>query len=212
MGELYRRAFSNPGMTTRETNAHWKREQDNYLNQIGAMDLIKKDPMASLGYKIRSANPNMTLEMGSNLEGGYNGLYQFLTPKGSEDYKGPRFNGTMDVAVGLSPRQYGATIAHELGHVGSRNSQSDRGIKSDVNEEERRQRMMDYVNNPAGSEAHEDALWFLSQHFGMSFDDIDAEAEVLAARIGRKSKKKLAPTKTTEWDAADWEPEEGENQ
>lgn len=208
MGDLYRTAFSSRDMTPRETNGHWKREQDNYLSQIGAMDLIKKDPMASKGYKIRSANPNRTLEMGGDTAEGFNGLYNFTTPSGSEDYTGPRFNGSLDVAVGLPPRQYGATIAHELGHVGSRNSQSDRSIKSDVNEEERRQRMMDYVNNPPGSEAQQDALWFLSQHFGMSFDDIDAEAAVLAARIGRKSKEKLIP-KPQEWGAADWNPQEG---
>ena len=69
--------------------------------------------------------------------------------------------------------------------------------------------MMDYVNNPEGSQAHEDALWFLGQHFGMSIEDIDAEAEILAARIGRKGKKKLAPKKSAEWTASEWNPEEG---
>ena len=204
--------YDTPGMTKRQTNGHWKREQDNYLSQIGAMDLIKKDPMASLGYKIRSANPEMTLEMGGDTQPGFNGLYQFTTPQGTDNYTGPRFNGSLDVNVGMNPREYGATIAHELGHVGSRNSQSDASIKSDVDEEERRQRMMDYVNNPPGSEMKRNAMWFLTQQFGMTLEDIDSEAQKLATQIGRKSeppkalKKKL---KTAEWNAGDWSPEEG---
>ena len=212
MGDLYKKAFSNEGMTKRQTNGHWKREQDNYLSQIGAMDLIKKDPMASLGYKIRSANPEMTLEMGGDTQPGFNGLYQFVTPPGTEGYTGPRFNGSLDVTPGMNPREYGATIAHELGHVGSRNSQSDSSIKSDVDEEERRQRMMDYVNNPPGSEMKRNAMWFLTQQFGMTMEDIDSEAQKLAAQIGRTVeppkalKKKL---KTAEWNAGDWSPEQG---
>lgn len=184
-----------PLMDEARTNAHWKREQDNYLTQIGAMELIKRDPMASLGYKIRSANPNRTLEMGGNIdEKKYYGLYKF-TPKSSYmHYKGPRFDGAMDVSVTLPPQHYGATIAHELGHVGSRNSQSDAEINSDPMGEEMRQRLVDYVNNPPDSQAHKDALWFLSNQFGFSsMEEVNAAADRMRAEMGLEVTPKSTP-------------------
>ena len=183
--------YDNPGMTSAQTNAHWKREQDNYLSQIGAMDLIKKDPMASLGYKIRSANPNRTLEMGGNLDKEqFYGLYRFNPGQsGGLDYSGPRFDGTLDVAVGLNPNHYGQTIAHELGHVGSRNSQSDRNL--DATKEELRQRLVDYVNNPPGSQMSRDAVWYLSTQYGLdSYDKIEAAAEPIRKQLGLAKKPK----------------------
>lgn len=213
MGDLYKKAFSNPGMTPRQTNAHWKREQDNYLSQIGAMDLIKKDPMASLGYKIRSANPNMTLEMGGNLDDSkFRGLYQFPNRAEYDNYEGPRFDGTLDVAVGLDPQHYGATIAHELGHVGSRNSQTDESIRSTAKDEEKRQRLVDIANNPPSSKARMEAIWFLNQQYGMSPEDIMREADDMAVRLGLKKAapaKKKKKLKTAEWSASDWNPEAG---
>lgn len=179
-----------PLMDEARTNAHWKREQDNYLTQIGAMELIKRDPMASLGYKIRSANPNRTLEMGGNIdEKKYYGLYKF-TPKSSYmGYRGPRFDGSMDVSVTLPPQHYGSTIAHELGHVGSRNSQSDAEINSDPMGEEMRQRLVDYVNNPPGSQASKDAVWFLVNSFGLSsYDEIEAAAAPIRDKLGMVKK------------------------
>lgn len=193
MSGLYKTAFSNEGMTPDQTNAHWKREQDNYLSQIGAMDLIKKDPMASLGYKIRSANPNKTLDMGSNIdETQYYGLYKFH-PYMSNSVE-PRYDGTLDVTVTLPPQHYGATVAHELGHVGSRNMQSDPQVTSNPTAEEKRQRLVDYVNNPPGSQMQQDALWFLWNQFGLdSFDKIEKEADKVRTELGmapKKSKKK----------------------
>lgn len=182
--------YDNPGMTTAQTNAHWKREQDNYLSQIGAMHLIKKDPMASLGYKIRSANPNLTLEMGGNLDKEqFYGLYKY-TPKAEfMDYRGPRFDGSLDVAVGLNPNHYGQVLAHELGHVGSRNSGSDFEISPP--EEERRQRLVDYVNNPPGSPMYEDALYFLTNDYGLNtVDKLEAAADEVRIQMGLKPKSK----------------------
>lgn len=213
MAGLYKTAFANPGMDEEKTNAHWKREQDNYLSQIGAMELIKRDPMASLGYKIRSANENKTLDMGSNIdENQYYGLYQFHPYK--SDSVEPRYDGTLDVSVTLQPQHYGATVAHELGHVGSRNMQSDPEVTADPQAEEKRQRLVDYINNPKGSQMHQDAVWFLVNHFGLdSYDKIEAAADKLRVQMGlkkpdKKTKKKQKPA-TTEWDAADWSPEEG---
>lgn len=192
MAGIYDTAFSG-GMTQAQTNAHWKREQDNYLSQIGALELIKKDPMASLGYKIRSASPDRTIEMGSNIDGEkYYGLYQFKPGKsGGMDYAGPRFDGTLDVAVGLTPNHYGQVLAHELGHVGSRNSKSDRAM--DPGQEELRQRLVDYVNNPPGSQMHEDALWYLSTQYGLdSLDKVEAAAEPIRKQLGSENKPKKA--------------------
>jgi len=205
MGDLYKKAFSNEGMTKRQTNGHWKREQDNYLSQIGAMDLIKKDPMASLGYKIRSANPNMTLDMGSNIDPTqFEGLYRYDNRPNYMDYTGPRFDGTMDVSVGLDPNHYGSVIAHELGHVGSRNSSTDAKMAVRGAEEEKRQRLMDVANNPPGAKARLEAIWYLNQQYGMDPSVIMQEADKIATKIGRKKK-----VKTAEWDAADWNPEAG---
>ena len=180
-----------PLMDEARTNAHWKREQDNYLSQIGAMDLIKKDPMASLGYKIRSANPNRTLEMGGEPGGDFYGLYQYAPGKsGGLDYTGPRFDGTLDVAVGLNPNHYGQVLSHELGHVGSRNSQSDGSL--DAPHEELRQRLVDYVNNAPGSQMHRDAMWFLTTQYGMSLSEIDDAANSVRMQLGIKPKPKAA--------------------
>lgn len=182
---------ASPLMDEARTNAHWKREQDNYLSQIGAMHLIKKDPMASLGYKIRSANPNRTLEMGGNLDKEqFYGLYRFNPGQsGGLDYSGPRFDGTLDVAVGLNPNHYGQTLAHELGHVGSRNSQRDRDIYAP--QEEMRQRLTDYINNPPGSRMYEDALYFLTNDFGLDTPDkLEAAADVVRVKMGLKPKAK----------------------
>jgi hypothetical protein len=201
MAGLYNTAL----MDEDKTNAHWKREQDNYLSQIGAMDLIKKDPMARLGYDIRSANENKTLDMGSNIDAAkYYGLYKFMPSRVPADIK--RRDGTMDVTVELPPQHYGATIAHELGHVGSRNSQTDDEINSDPMGEERRQRLVDYVNNPPGSQMSRDALWFLWNQFGLdSMDKVEAAADEVRASLGTKpmpskpapkpAEKKQAPAK-----------------
>jgi hypothetical protein len=187
MAGLYKTAFSNPGMDEDKTNAHWKREQDNYLTQIGAMELIKRDPMAQLGYDIRSANENQTLDMGSNIdEKKFYGLYKFAPSRVPADIK--RLDGSMDVSVTLSPQHYGATIAHELGHVGSRNSQTDEEINSDPAYEEYRQRLVDYVNNPEGSQMQRDALWFLWNQFGLdSMDKVEAAADKVRIEMGLKA-------------------------
>lgn len=187
---LYKTAFANPGMDEDKTNSHWKREQDNYLSQIGAMDLIKRDPMARLGYDIRSANPNKTLDMGSNVdETKYYGLYKFQPDYTDEDVK--RLDGSLDVTVTLPPQHYGATVAHELGHVGSRNSQTDSEINSDPAGEEMRQRLVDYVNNPPGSQMQRDALWFLWNQFGLdTMEKVEAAADEVRATLGVKPRPK----------------------
>lgn len=187
MAGLYKTALGNPGMTEDQTNGHWKNEQDNYLSQIGAMDLIKRDPMASLGYQIRSANPDQTLEMGANVDPTkYYGIYRFA--RDSNDTQGRRYDGTVDVGVGLNPMHYGQVLAHELGHVGSRNSQRDSEVVANQGkDEEKRQRLVDYVNNAPGSKMRMDAVWMLTSQFGLKdLASIEREANKVRVQMGLK--------------------------
>lgn len=181
-GNLYKTAFSNSGLTEDQTNGHWKHEQDNYLSQIGAMSLINRDPMARLGYQIRSG-PDRTLEMGSNVDPGEDkayGIYRFR-PQSTE---GRRYDGTLDVAVNQDPRRYGEVLAHELGHVGSRNSQTDRQIlTNDGKDEEMRQRITDLANNGTGTPMGFDALMMLSQ-MGMKPEEVLAAVQKRRAELG----------------------------
>lgn len=175
------------GMTEDQTNGHWKREQDNYLSNIGAMELIKRDPMASLGYKIRSDNPYRTLEMGSGVDPQADkmyGLYQFNPESGSNT--GPRYDGTLDVSVNNSPDGYGQTLAHELGHVGSRNSQTDQQITSHASEEERRQRITDLANGGDVSTMGWEARNYLIGKYGMSVAQIDTAVAERRKELGIK--------------------------
>jgi len=187
MAGLYKKPSPTGGMTEDQTNGHWKREQDNYLSQIGAMELIKRDPMASLGYKIRSDNPYRTLEMGSGVDPVTDkmyGLYQF-TPEGG-NYTGPRYDGTLDVSVNNAPDGYGQTLAHELGHVGSRNSQTDTQINSNAAEEERRQRITDLANAGDVSKMGWEARNYLMAQYGMSVAQIDTEVAERRKELGIK--------------------------
>lgn len=195
MAGLYKSAFSNPGMGVNETNGHWKREQDNYLSQIGAMELIKRDPNAKLGYDIRSDNPDRTLRMGSNIDPAkFYGLYQFRP--NSEQMVKPRYDGTMDVSVELPPGLYGSVTAHELGHVGSRNSQSDPQLMQDPAGEEIRQRFVDIANNPPGSQMRKDGIAILMQNYGLGSEDIRKGVEEAEVKLGMRSKKEdRKPTK-----------------
>lgn len=179
---LYKKAFSNEGLSEDQTNAHWKHEQDNYLTNIGAMELIKRDPMASLGYRIRSNNPNQTLDMGSGVspeEDGMYGLYRFRP----SDYKGFRFDGSLDVAVDQPTDRYGQVVAHELGHVGSRNSQTDEKITANAGDEEKRQRITDLANLGSGPPQGQDALQYLMRE-GMPFEDVLAAVKQRRVEMG----------------------------
>ena len=228
--------YNTPLMDENKTNGHWKREQDNYLSNIGAMSLIKRDPMASLGYKIRSDNPYRTLEMGSGVDPVADkmyGLYQFKPEGGSST--GPRWDGTLDVSVNNSPEGYGQTIAHELGHVGSRNSQTDEQITANAYEEERRQRITDLANDGDVSVMGWEARNYLMAEYGMSVAQIDTEVAKRRKDLGIKGdpsiwnpdkkakarikaqqkKKKKAPLKPyidPEYaNAPSWMPEQGQD-
>ena len=179
--------YNTPLMDENKTNGHWKREQDNYLSNIGAMSLIKRDPMASLGYQIRSENPYRTLEMGSGVDpvtDGMHGLYRFR-PRGGSD-TGPRYDGTLDVAVGNSPEGYAQIVAHELGHVGSRNSQTDEQLISNASEEERRQRITDLANGGDVSTMGWEARNYLMAEYGMTVAQIDTEVGERRKELGIK--------------------------
>lgn len=175
-----------------------------------------------------------TLEMGSGVDpktDGMYGLYQFQPEGGSS--KGPRYDGTLDVAVGNSPEGYAQTVAHELGHVGSRNSQTDEQITSNSYEEERRQRITDLANGGDVSTMGWEARNFLMAEYGMTVAQIDTEVGERRKELGIKGdpsiwnpdkeakarikarKKKKAPLKTyidPEYaNAPSWMPEQGQD-
>src|SRR4029078_12021584 len=105
---------------------HWKREQDAYLTEIGAMDLINRNHTAKLGYLARQHPEYLTLNMGGSPEnpnayGEYSHRQQGEVPPGTT-----KRSGYQDVAVDQAPMNYGTTVAHELGHVGSRTASTEK--------------------------------------------------------------------------------------
>jgi hypothetical protein len=185
---------------------HWKREQDEYLREIGAWDKIQKDPMASLGYKVRSQNPYNVINMGSEPDRAafdYYGLYQYYPNANPPDENGYRGDGTLDVVTGLPPERYAKTTVHELGHVGSRNSMSDDDYSSRVTEgdEEVERRYADLLLWPPGHPGHEDA----KRHLDRMYNGQDYMPDVMAYadRVGLdyrsavkpKAEKKAKPPK-----------------
>jgi hypothetical protein len=152
------------------------------------MDNIQRDPYAMLGYKARQHPEYLTLNMGAEPQGNY-GLYSYM-PSLTEPPTGTiKRNGEMNVAVDLPPQHYGSIIAHELGHVGARNSRTEReAAKASRNgEEEKRQRLTDYLLNPPDSQAHKDAIAML-RYMGLSAKDIGIEAAKLKKKQGIKSR------------------------
>jgi len=196
MDGLYKTAFSNEGMSPKATNRHWKREQDDYLIKLGAMDKIKRDPTASLGYAVRRDPEMMTLRMGSNTPEGLMGVY--TTYEGKSEANSFKPDGELDVSVDMKPSDYGETIAHELGHVGSRNILSDKEFSKNARsgEEEKRQRLVDYMIHPLGSQIRRDAIWVLRKEYGIM--DIEAEIAAMQGKADlepppkKKKKKKVA--------------------
>jgi len=168
---------------------HWKREQDAYLNEIGAMARIKQDPMAALGYEIRSDPDKHVLDMDSDPDRAsfkYYGLYS--TAPGSEppNSKGHRTDGTMSVITGIPSDRYAKTTVHELGHVGSRNSGSDLefAARAKSGEEERNRRFADLLLWPPGHPGHEDARRSLNNLY--KGKDYMPDALAYADRVGLK--------------------------
>lgn len=166
------------------TNRHWKREQDNYLTQIGAMEKIKQDPMASLGYKVRSDPEMLTLNMGANPGDVNYGLYKFFNSPEKLYSRKPRSDGSLDVQVGLSPDRYAKTTVHELGHAGSRNSGTDFDYSARVasGDEELNRRYADYLLWPPGHPGHEDAKAHLINTF--KIEDYDEQAKAYGRKVG----------------------------
>jgi len=197
MAGLYKSAFSNEGMSPHATNRRWKREEDDHLIKLGAMDKIKKDPMASLGYSVRQDPEMLTLNMGGTPPDGLLGAYS-IQPRNTPANV-LRTDGELDVAVNQKPSDYGETVVHELGHVGSRNSQTDVEYARDARsgEEEKRQRLVDYMIHPLGSQIRRDAIWVLRKEYGIM--DIEAEIAAMQGKADlepppkkKKKKKKVA--------------------
>ena len=137
--------------TPQDTPGHWKREEDNYLTQIGAMHYIQKDPNAQVGYAMQqSADGSGLLMSGDPTKENY-GEFYYPTRQGHQ--------GSMRVGVNDEAENYGRTIVHELGHAGQYYRTGK--IPPDRDAEELRQRFVDFAMYPTGSRAGDDAFEWL---------------------------------------------------
>lgn len=130
---------------------HWKREEDAYLTQIGAMHYINKDPVAQLGYLMQQGRDGSGLIMSGDPSKDNYG--EFYYPDTSGDL------GLMKVSVDAAPVDYGHTLVHELGHAGQYYRKGQR--PKDMEMEELRQRFSDFAMFPTDSRAHNDAFQYL---------------------------------------------------
>jgi hypothetical protein len=130
---------------------HWKREEDNYLTQIGAMYYINKDPNAQVGYQMQQSRDGSGLIMSGDPSKDNYGEFYFPDRPGEI--------GLMKVGVNDDPTNYGHTITHELGHAGQYYRTGH--IPKDKGKEEQRQRFTDFAMYPTGSRAGDDAFEWL---------------------------------------------------
>jgi hypothetical protein len=139
--------------TPQDTPGHWKREEDAYLTQIGAMHYIQKDPNALVGYHMQQGRDGSGLVMSGDPS--KNNYGEFYYPDNTSKL------GLMKVGVNDQPENYGRTIVHELGHAGQyyRTGQ----IPKSQDKEELRQRFTDFAMYPSGSRAGDDAFEWLWQ-------------------------------------------------
>jgi hypothetical protein len=149
--------FSNEIVSLRMSQAdnpgHWKREEDAYLTQIGAMHYINKDPVAQLGYLMQQSQDGYGLVIAGDPSKENYG--EFWYPQKTGDL------GLLKVGVSADPTDYGHTLTHELGHAGQYYRT---GTKpADKDSEELRQRFTDFVMYPQGSRAADDAFEWLWQ-------------------------------------------------
>lgn len=131
---------------------HWKREEDQYLTQIGAMHYIKKDPTAHLGYLMQQSADGSGLVLSGSSPPGYYGRFIYPDDPGSL--------GLVEASVSYSPTEYGETLSHELGHAGQYYSVGRAPLDGEW--EETRQRFVDYVMYPSTSNTHRQAKDWLT--------------------------------------------------
>lgn len=145
---------------------HWKREEDDYLTKIGAMNTINKDPYAKLGYLKMQSPEGYGLKIGGNPEVGNYGDYTHSTAdvQVDVDYRLPG----RDWRQFTDQEGYARIVPHELGHVGSYYVQ-DGKVGPD---EEIRQRIADYNNHPPGDPMHEWAKDYLQSAGRIPGDDV----------------------------------------
>jgi hypothetical protein len=103
--------------------------------------------------------------------------------------------GEMSVRTGVTPKQYGQTLAHELGHVGSYARAG--GYPLGFAQEEVRQRVADTMNTPTFSAQNLDAQGYLANPqlrsgMGMAF------TPSLPASMPVKDQSRVAPTFNTQ--------------
>jgi hypothetical protein len=154
MSGIYEWFFGpSPPPTSVNPERHWQREESDYLTKIGAMALINRDPYAALGLKARAHPDYLTLNMGGTPSYDAYGDYIFHRAFTEPPPGTLKRSGQMNVAVGQSPTHYGATLAHELGHVGRRNMVSEQQASVDIRSgaDELQQSLADFIINPPNS-------------------------------------------------------------
>lgn len=144
------------------SEAKWRREEDEYFRQIGLLDRLMKDPVAAYGAE-RMREPNGgPINVGGEPYKGPTGVSNY------GDYtfrKTPDDPGEFNVKVGMPQDRYAGVMAHELGHVGSR-WLNDGLYPSGPQDEEMRQRVADLEQGHSGAPMTNDAAYAIDSWFG----------------------------------------------
>ena len=130
---------------------HWKREEDKYLTDIGAMHYIQKDPNAQVGYMMQQNSDGSGLVMSGDPSKDNYGEFYFPDKPGKM--------GSMKVDVDDTTTNYGHTTAHELGHAGQYYRTGN--VPKVKDGDELRQRFVDFAMYPTSSRAGDDAFEWL---------------------------------------------------
>jgi hypothetical protein len=170
---LYKTAFSSTGLSKEQENFRWKREEDEYLMQLGMMPLIQRDPNAAMGYEAQQSPEGYGLMIDPFTDSGNLGQYAFNPDRENEGIR----RGQLSIRTSQPTTDWGETLVHELGHAGSRNLQTESSAYDSFlsGAEEERQRFMDYILHPETSALHRDAKRVLEPKYG---DRLDEQAEV----------------------------------
>jgi hypothetical protein len=144
------------------TEAKWRREEDDYFRQIGLLDRLMKDPVAAYGADRMRSPPGGAINVGGEPYAGPTGVSNY----GDYSFRpGQQDAGELNVKVGLPQDRYAGTMAHELGHVGSR--WLNEGLyPTGPEDEEMRQRVADLEQGNPDAPMTRDASYAIDKWFG----------------------------------------------
>lgn len=144
------------------TEAKWRREEDEYFRQIGLLDRLMKDPVAAYGADRMRSPPDGPINVGGETYKGPTGVSNY----GDYTFQpGQNDPGEFNVKVGMPQDRYAGVMAHELGHVGSR--WLNEGLyPTGPQDEEMRQRVADLEQGHEGAPMTRDAAYAIDNWFG----------------------------------------------